>query len=243
MRGFHRIVFTGLLLLVGSASPAAADADALWRIVSTQCVVSTAPCAKVDAGGHYAILKDRTGVAQHLLIPTDRVTGIESPALIDPATPNFFAAAWAERGLVDARLPHPLPRDGVSLAVNAETARSQNQLHIHIDCLSPDARDALKAAAATVARQWQPLAEPVAGHRFMAMRVDGDTLGSVNPFLALAATLTDPATEMASHNLVVVGTDFSEGPGFLLLTDVAPATGFGHAGGEDVQDHACVIDR
>ncbi|MDR3493499.1 MAG: CDP-diacylglycerol diphosphatase [Ancalomicrobiaceae bacterium] len=242
MSGFNRILLLCPVLFLGSAGPASADADALWRIVNT-CVVATAPCAKVDTAGHYALLKDQRGVAQYLLIPTDKITGIESPALLDPATPNFLAAAWAERSAVDARLPHPLGRDSVSLAVNAQAARSQNQLHIHIDCLSAEARDALKAAAATVGRQWQPLAEPIAGHRFAAIRVDGAALGTFNPFIALAATLADPAHEMASRNLVVVGTDFAEGPGFLVLSDVAPAAGAWSAGGEDVQDHSCAIDK
>lgn len=242
MRGSARSLLISLLVSLASASPAAADPDALWKIIN-QCVVATAPCAKVDAANHYALLKDRNGVAQHLLIPTDKVTGIESPALVDPATPNYFAAAWNEHSAVDALLPQPLPRDGISLAVNAQNARSQNQLHIHIDCLSPEARDAFKAAAPSVGRQWQPLAQPIAGHSFQAIRVDGDTLDGFNPFLALAKALADPATEMAGHNLVVVGETFAEGPGFLVLSDVAPAAGAWHAGGEDVQDHTCAIDR
>jgi len=246
MSRLYRIFLICPLIFLGSTGPSSADPDALWRIVSSQCVLNTAPCAKVDSPGHYAILKDQRGIAQHLLIPTDKVTGIESSALLDPATPNFFAAAWAEKGATDARLPHPLPRDSVSLAVNAQNARSQNQLHIHIDCLSVEARDALKAVAAKVGRQWAPLADPVAGHHFMAIRVDGEGLGSFNPFIALAKTLTNPAVEMASRNLVVVGADFVEGPGFLVLSDVAQAKIFGilgYAGGEDVQDHTCAIDK
>ncbi|NLR98265.1 CDP-diacylglycerol diphosphatase [Rhizobium sp. P38BS-XIX] len=218
-------------------APAFADSDVLWKIVHDKCVVQTAPCLSVNKTEHYAILKDLRGIAQVLLIPTDKITGIESPALLDPATPNFFADAWSEKGDVDARVPHAVPRDGMSLAVNALQARSQNQLHIHVDCLSADSRDALKADADKIGADWAPLPNTIAGHQFSAMRVKGETLRDFNPFLALAKTLKDPAKEMGDHNLVVVGADFSDGPGFIVLTDVALPT----KGGEDVQDHSCAI--
>ncbi|MET0331942.1 MAG: CDP-diacylglycerol diphosphatase, partial [Dyella sp.] len=51
----------------------------------------------VPAGGGlngYAILKDHHGPAQYLLIPTARITGIESPLLLRAGAPNYFAAAW-----------------------------------------------------------------------------------------------------------------------------------------------------
>lgn len=235
-------ITAGLLALFASSSLAHADPDALWNIVHGKCVVATAPCVSVNAGEHYALLKDQRGVAQHLLIPTDKITGIESPALLDEKTPNFFADAWTEQKAVDAKLPHPLPRDAVSLAVNAQNARSQNQLHIHIDCLSVQSHDALAKVANQVGSSWAPLPVEIAGHHFKAEKVEGETLGSYNPFLALAKILKDPSTEMAKQNLVVVGAQFSNGPGFIILTDEAPAVTGGFGGGEDVQDHACAID-
>ncbi|MCM2440682.1 CDP-diacylglycerol diphosphatase [Agrobacterium vitis] len=232
----------GLIGLLAASAIAHADPDALWKIVHDKCVVATAPCVRVNTGEHYALLKDQRGVAQHLLIPTDKITGIESPALLDDKTPNFFADAWNERAAVNAKLPHPLARDALSLAVNAQDARSQNQPHIHIDCLSPDAHALLTKMANEIGTDWAPLPAEVAGHHFIAMKVEGDTLAGYNPFLALAKTLQDPSTEMASHNLVVVGASFATGPGFIILTDVAPAATIGFSGGEDVQDHSCRID-
>lgn len=73
----------------------AADPDALWDLVSGQCVPAQqakhdpAPCLSVDLAGGYAVLKDQSGATQVLVIPTTRVTGIESPALLDPASPNY----------------------------------------------------------------------------------------------------------------------------------------------------------
>src|ERR1700757_2680511 len=70
------------------------DSDALWTIVHDQCVPheqrasDPAPCALVDLSGGgdrgYVVLKDPVGATQFLLIPTARVTGIESPALLEP---------------------------------------------------------------------------------------------------------------------------------------------------------------
>ncbi|MFS8046122.1 CDP-diacylglycerol diphosphatase, partial [Rhizobium sp. BR 314] len=158
-------------------APAFADSDVLWKIVHDKCAVQTAPCLSVNTGEHYAILKDLRGIAQVLLIPTDKLTGMESAALLDPATHNFFADAWTERANVNARLPHAVPRDGLSLAVNAQQARSQNQLHIHVDCLSADARAALKADADRVGTDWTPLPDTIAGHQFTALRVKGRVKG------------------------------------------------------------------
>ncbi|HBF28759.1 CDP-diacylglycerol diphosphatase [Rhizobium sp.] len=232
----------GLVALFATTSLAHADPDALWNIVHGKCVIATAPCVSVNAGEHYALLKDQRGVAQHLLIPTDKITGIESPALLDDKTPNFFADAWNEHNQVDAKLPHPLPRDAISLAVNAQNARSQNQLHIHIDCLSVQSHDALAKVADQVGSTWAPLPVEIAGHHFKAEKVEGAALGSYNPFLALAKSLKDPTTEMGKYNLVVVGANFATGPGFIVLSDEAPGMTGGFAGGEDVQDHACAID-
>ena len=55
----------------------------------------------------------------------------------------------------------------------------------------------------------------------------------------LAKTLKDPAKDMGDRNLVVVGANFAEGPGFIILTDVAKPG----MGGEDVQDHSCAIEH
>lgn len=228
----------GLVAMLAASTAAHADSDALWNIVHNKCVVATKPCTVVNTAEHYALLKDLRGVAQHLLIPTDKITGIESPALLDPKTPNFFNDAWKEQAAVNAKLPHPLPRDEISLAVNAQNARSQNQLHIHIDCLSVESHQALLNVADQLGTTWQPLPVEIAGHHFKAEKIEGETLGNYNPFLELAKTLKDPSTEMRKQNLVVVGAKFATGPGFIVLTDEATPL----QGGEDVQDHSCAID-
>lgn len=240
-----------VLLLAGSpVGPARADADVLWRLVHDQCVpdmVRTsdpAPCAAVDlAAGEqrgYAVVKDSEGPRQFLVIPTARIPGMESPALLDPATVNYFAIAWRVRSFTEAAAGGVLPRDWVSLAVNSAVARTQDQLHIHIDCLRSDVHDAVARYGAAVGPVWAPFPVPLAGENYQAVALDGADLDDYNPFLMLAAGLPGARADMGSHTLVVVGTDrVGHGPGFLILA-ARVNDGETPIGGEDLQDHqAC----
>ena len=229
-------LLAGAVALGGLAIAArAADPDALWKIVGGRCVPNAqagdpAPCVAVTAD--WAVLKDINGATQYLLIPTARITGIESPAVLAPGAPNYFAAAWQARSYVEARAGHPLPPDAVLLAINPPGARSQNQLHIHIDCVRPDVRDALPGV--TVGDRWAMLPVTLAEQRYAAMRVH--TLEG-NPFKLLAEGLPAAADAMGRYTLAVLGT----GDGFVLLAGRIGTDGNGH--GEDLQDHSCALAR
>lgn len=247
------IRFAGALLcvLAGSFGGArAADPDALWKIVHGRCVPDKrlnndpAPCAAVSlVGGEtqgYAILKDIRGATQFLLIPTARIKGIESPELRATEAPNYFAAAWAARTAMDAVLHRPVPREDVGLAVNSPHARSQEQLHIHIDCLRADVVAALRADEASITPAWAPLPTPLAGHTYRARFLSEAALKTSNPFKLLEVDVG--AAAMAQQTLVLAGAVASDGqPGFVLLADhFDPATG-DRAGGETLQDHDCAV--
>lgn len=246
----RRPLGAAVLALVAAAVPAAraADPDILWRIVHEQCVpnqqqhANPAPCALVDPAGGYVILKDIRGKTQYLAIPTARVTGIEDPLLLRANTPNYFAAAWRQRGYTEKAAGGTLPRDALSLAVNSPFGRSQNQLHIHIDCLREDVRAALHRQLARIGERWAPLAEPLARHRYWARRVVGDELGDADPFKLLAAGKPGAAAAMNRLTLVVVGALFAGNrPGFVLLDTQLDLARGNHASGEELQDHACAL--
>jgi CDP-diacylglycerol pyrophosphatase len=249
-----RLVTRVLLALtfVGAAVAASANPNALWEIVHERCVPDMqahgdpAPCASValQAGVSqgYAALKDLRGVAQFLLIPTAPVSGIEDPALLAPGAPNYFAAAWQIRSYVEARLGRVLPRDGVSLAINSEFGRTQNQFHIHVDCIRADVREALRAQAPEIGELWAPLPVPLVGRHYLARRVLGEELGSADPFVLLADGVRGARQEMGLHTLVVVGASFVHGgPGFLLLDRRADLAAGDLASGEELQDHSCAL--
>ena len=194
------------------------DPDALWNLVSTECLPNEVqhsdpkPCASVDLKDGYVILKDRRGLTQYLLIPPIRVTGIESAYLLTPGVPNYFAHAWRERGYVERAAPRALPQSAISLAINSAKARSQNQLHIHIDCIRTDVREVLRRELAVISSNWAPLSEPlVAGHHYRAMRVLADTLDGTNPVTLLADGIPRARMTLGQQSLVVVGAEFAAG--------------------------------
>ncbi len=230
----------------------AANPNELWDIVHGKCVPDGLqhrdpwPCAKVDvsrgAGGGFAILKDIKGATQYLLIPTRKMTGIESPVLLAPYAANYFAEAWENRSLVAWALLHPMARDTLSLAINSDVGRTQNQLHIHIDCIRADVRQALLSQRSAIGPRWAPLKVLLVHHRYRAMRITGETLAGQNPFKLLARSVPGARADMGRHTLVVVGMLFAgDVPGFILLDDHADPAHGDWGGGEELQDHACAL--
>lgn len=236
--------------LAALAAPltACADPNVLWKIVHTECAPNEAaegdpsPCLAVDLEGGDAVLKDRSGATQVLVIPTAKVTGIEDPAVLAPAAPNYFAEAWTARRYVQALAGEVIPRDKLSLAVNSMYGRSQNQLHIHVDCIRADVRDALKASLASIGPSWAPidLGPDVSGRNYEAMRLTGEELGERNPFKLLAGGDAAARADMGLETLLVAPVTFADGsPGFVLLADRASPGDAGSA--EELQDHACKV--
>ena len=235
-------------LTAGTARSHAADPNVLWRIVHSQCVPHQAqfgvpiPCTAVNRAGGYAILKDIEGATQFLLIPTARVTGIEDPAILAPGAPNYWQAAWASINLVQAEADRALPREDLSLAINSVRGRTQNQLHIHIDCIRADVRDALREHAAEIGDSWAPFALPLAGHPYQAMRVETLDRPGATPFQLLADRLPGARADMKDETLIAVGATFPDGePGFYLLASRADLATGNRGEAEELQDHSCAV--
>ena len=232
-----------------SASPVLADhPNALWRVVHGLCLRDMrltglpAPCLSVNRQDGYAVVPDPQHRTQVLLVPTARILGIESPEIIAPDAVNYWNLAWQARRYFEGRVGRPVPRDQVGLAINSVLSRSQRQLHIHVDCVRPDVRAALRAHDGEIGYAWTVLRTPVAGHRFRVRRLDGADLGDRNPFTLLARGLPGARTRMALHGLAVTGATFPDGsPGFYLLSNrVNP--GLGERGfAEIVLDHRCAV--
>lgn len=251
-RGFCFALFAAFVV-AASIVATRADRLVLWRIVHDKCVPdeetngSPAPCAAVDlsAGEErgVAILKDIVGVAQFLAIPTRRLTGIESPELLAPDAPNYWRAAWAARGAMEKRLGRTLPRQAVGMAINSSLARSQDQLHIHIDCVAPQIAAALAAHQSELTVEWRPLSFTLAGRRYAARRLDSPDLAGADPFRLLADGDPGARAHMALETLVVIGARFADQDGFVLLADRADPSAGDLAHGEDLLDHSCAIAK
>lgn len=178
----------------------------------------------------FAVLADRKGGAHFLLIPTRAVAGMESPELFEPSTPNYFAAAWAARDLLARVAGRAIPRSVVGLALNPRHARSQDQFHIHIECLRRDVAQALHRAAPAISDSWVPI--HIGVWSYQALRVMGEDLTGSDPIALLADRLPAAQSAMGEYTLVVAGMDFKQGPGFMVLASHGPA-------GELLLDSTC----
>lgn len=222
----------------------AGDPDALRDIVLDQCLPgqlqqrNPAPCAQVKPDAGYAVLKDRNGPLQYLLMPTYRINGTESPLLTQAYTPNFFWLAWQARSFMRVKHGADIPDSAVSLTINSHTGRTQNHLHIHISCLRPDVRAALNMHQAQVSTQWLPFPGGLEGHTYLARRVTDAELVKRSPFIMLAEEVPDARKHMGRYAMAMA--QQADGSFILLATERNLLT-LNLATAEELQDHQCDI--
>jgi CDP-diacylglycerol pyrophosphatase len=229
--------------------PALADRLALWNIVHGACAPHAeanqgpAPCVDVDiAAGEdagIALLKDLHGVAQLLAIPTRRLTGIEDPFVLTPQAPNYFTYAWKERSALEALLKKVSPRDAVGVSINSMYARSQDQLHLHVDCMDRDVAAALHDHLGEIDSTFKTMKVALKGRTYLARRVSEADLAAASPFQMLADGVQGAKAQMGAWSLILVGATLEGQPGYVLLADHADPLGGGHA--EWLQDHECLM--
>jgi len=243
-----RLYLASLLLLssVIGVPAQAASPDALWQIAHEQCLPNSiahgnpAPCALVDREHGFVLLKDINGVAQHLLIPTTRLAGIESRELLSPDAPNYWRQAWERRDYVSQALGKSLAPDQFALEVNSAAARSQLQLHIHMDCVRPDLPALLQTHREDPFAQWQPL--QLDGHTYSILRLPADALATQDPFKLAAARSAYAARAMAAQSLLLTGARFADGSsGFYLLNMPVNFALQEQGSAEVLLDHDCRI--
>ncbi|MBV9510748.1 MAG: CDP-diacylglycerol diphosphatase [Caulobacteraceae bacterium] len=227
---------------------AAAHPNALWHIVHDLCIPDMktrggpAPCSVVNLSGGYAVLKDIQGATQYLLLPTAHITGIESPALLDPASPNYWQAAWSARSLFEQKIGRPAPREDVGLAVNSLYGRTQNQLHIHIDCVRADVRQTIADHGEAITDRWSYLRIGPSDAAYHVRWIAGADLGARDPFKLLAREDALARTDMGRETLVLIGARRRDGaPGFVLLSHRADLARGDQAAGEELLDHRCAV--
>ncbi|HSZ51493.1 MAG TPA: CDP-diacylglycerol diphosphatase [Caulobacteraceae bacterium] len=222
---------------------------ALWRVVHDVCVVDRrllglpAPCVAVHLREGWAVVKDTREPTHILVVPTRRVAGIESRSLLEPGAPNYWRDAWKARGYFERLLGRPAPRGTFAMVINSLYGRTQDQLHIHIECLQPEVAEALKEAAPDVGAAWAPLDVSLAGQRYEARRIDGEDLDQ-NPFKLLASGDPEARANMGIYSLAAIPETFAAGePGFILLARRANLAHGDAANGEHILDFQCSLLR
>jgi CDP-diacylglycerol pyrophosphatase len=238
-----------LLLARGGLS---ADRLILWKIANEQCVAQRLghrvpePCLSVwlrsPSKLSFVILKDLVGDGQVLAIPIDRISGIESPEVLKPVIGELWLAAWHARHFVAGLLDADLTDDAIGLAVNSSHARSQDQLHIHVDCMSREVRDLLRGHLNELSDKWSNLGFLLMGKRYQAIRLTESEFVERNIFALIANSSIEAAADMGAETIIVSGASLPDGSrGFIVLEDRADRVPGDKAHGEDLLDHTCKI--
>jgi CDP-diacylglycerol pyrophosphatase len=248
-----RVAIIGAALVSGAsrlADAAGVDRGLLWRAVQV-CLANhkltgaAFPCLQVDTSGGidggYAVLRAPLEDTHVVVVPTTRVVGVETAALRAPDAGNYFADAWRAQGFVRDRVQHPLRREDIGLALNSRPGRSQDQLHIHVDCVKASVRDLLRDHAADFkVGAWTRLPFKIVNERYWGTRLDSSDLAGVNVFQLVATGLRVADADRAGVTIALAGATFENGrPGFYLLAGVAGHSrdNLGHS--EYVLDHSC----
>jgi CDP-diacylglycerol pyrophosphatase len=221
--------------------------DVLW-VALQGCVLAkkaagrSFPCLSVDLGDGTrpgtAVLRAPGQPTHTVVMPTDNVSGIEAPVLQGPRGAAYWRAALDARHFVSDVLQGRLPVAAVGLEVNSVGGRSQDQLHIHLDCMHRGVMAALKAHGGAVGETWAPFPVPLDDEHYMALRVPAGAVETFNPFAALARV---PGWQGKLHDasFAAVSADpDNPGAGMIVLAYRMP-----EASAEDLMDHSCRTAR
>ncbi|WP_158266657.1 CDP-diacylglycerol diphosphatase [Alsobacter soli] len=195
-------------------SPAQAQSrQALWTVVRA-CALAQAtfgvalPCRSIEtaAGVSVAVVDPPLPQAHTLVVPTDRVIGVEAEPLAGAAGANYAALAWRTAlGASSGRW------DGAGMVVNSARVRSQDQLHVHVDCLSPRGRGVVARLLPAAQTRWRRIG------RDWFLATDASA-GGFNPFALIRQIPGEPAP--ATVNVAVLGVMTQAGaPGYLVLAN------------------------
>jgi CDP-diacylglycerol pyrophosphatase len=215
------------------------DRTALWRVVNDLCrpmqqaFKLPLPCLKVDMAGGFAVLRAPGNKTRILIVPTAKIDGIESPAVLGDPMTKFWSEAWSERNRVADSAHRPLEWNDIGMAVNSRRGRSQDQLHIHVDCVDRRLKLALASRASRLSSKWSSLDPGPWGGRYRVKEIDAAGVDR-NIFKLVADEIPGAKSSMARQSIAVVGFIAPNGDrGFAVL---ATADG-GHA--EELLDHDC----
>ena len=150
----------------------------------------------------YVVVKNSKHKNQFLLIAAPSgISGIEANVETNHL-PNYWEVAWA------LAVPLLKPKNAtIGLAINSANVRDQDQLHIHLACLTDEASNALKGAEGkNVTQHWQYARvslKPQTNLLYDAISVPD--LSGHNPFSELFGnkTVLGPPRRMADQTVVV----------------------------------------
>jgi CDP-diacylglycerol pyrophosphatase len=122
------------------------NSDSLWR--RSQICHSNNSC--LQNSSDYVVMAGNDNVSNYtnyILVPTQRINGIECPWICNTSSPNYWSAAEFYSHQPPTRVPVP-----VGLGINSEHARKLNQLHIHMATARPESMADLRSHDGSAAR-------------------------------------------------------------------------------------------
>jgi CDP-diacylglycerol pyrophosphatase len=230
--------------MTAGAAYAGVTRDALW-VVTRTCVAAQAtfgkpfPCLRVELGSHdrpgFAVLKAPLLKTEVVVMPTERIAGLEDRSLRKASGASYWRAAMEARHFVTDALRGRIDASDLAFAVNSQGGRSQDQLHIHVDCVQPAVRATLRGNAGVFASEWRPLPFLLERQRYYGKFIPAAALSDLNPFAQLAS-LPGPHNLHATSFAMVGTSPGDPAEGAYLL---AYRSNDSHA--EWLLDHDCAL--
>lgn len=231
-----------IILLFFSGVARSADRDALWSKVNQQCVPdyinndTYTPCALVNVDEKYVIYKVDNDKYQYLLLPTEKISGIEDEKLLNEKQ-NYIYRAWQSRTFLTEKLNKKIKERDIALTMNAKNARGQDQLHIHISCLSPSARKTIDAIdIKSIGEHWSTKAIEINPYSFYFKKISLGELKKDNIFKLIKSKADQIGADMNYSGVALVNIDINT---FMIL--LSPGTVDKGVSAELIQDHECSI--
>ena len=164
---------------------------------------SNPSCEYYSATDQFVIVKDNDPKKPdaYLIIPSVPITGIEDSKIFSRPFVNFWDYGWNEAQRYIKQSP-----DNTGLAINSVHGRDQNQLHIHISCLSPSVAQALASNDAKIGsdptKAFQLLLGP---HKNPYEVIKVKALTDLSSPFALVAKIPGAGGHMADQSIAVIG--------------------------------------
>ena len=202
------------------------------------------PCLEYKSTEQYVLLQDHAPNKPRscLTVPTAQVTGIEdSQTVSNQKVRDLWADAWGEREKCFKNAPQPNqgkpePASWTGLAINSESVRTQDQLHIHASCLDQTVKGIIDQSSSEFhAFNWTPV--KIRRHTWYVQKLTSLT-GKQSPFELIQSRATHNKKDdnyIGWHSLVVVSA--RGGDGYYLL-DAYRENGY-NAAGEAMLNQSC----
>lgn len=223
-------------------SKVVSNRNVLWQIVNERCGTSQdlkGDCLVINRQEGYVVLRDIKGPVQTLIIPTQKVTGIEDVQLLNVQTPNYFHDAWVNAQILNQQNKKEIDPKYLSFSVNSSHGRTQDQLHIHSSCLKANVYTVLQKYRSDIREQWSILPDKLLGHTYIAKKIKVADLDQQSPFLQLEQYVkTQPKTKMGDYGLAMVSIENNEA---ILLATKFNVLEMNLGSIEEVQDTECQV--